>query len=308
MLDWAKAEKIIGGAGIFLLLVFPIVSGIPLIGYLVQTAAMCAAMFFAYRRLYFLLVPGLIGSLVLSGYLFGLNAILLGMWGVTVLPGAIFGQLLRAGFPTSRTFIIVILLIMVISAGLYWGSRPVITQMLDASHEWAQSLLVTSEDGVVENRALVDAMGSMIAMIKRLMPALMALSAVGQLFVGWVLLVVMLKWLGDFVPGVRGFIFWKMPDYFVFITGVIILLRLVGSETMKIFADNFILFLGFFYAVFGFSVFEYYLKKTRLSVFMRILFYFGILLLQMPGLVMAAAVGFLDSYFDFRKVKARLIG
>ena len=308
MLDWEKAEKIFGGVGVFLLLVFPIVLGIPGIGYLVQTAAMCAAMYFAYRRYYFLLIPGLIGSLMLSGFVFGWNIILLGMWAVTVFPGTAFGWLLRVGVSTARTFVIVIAITVVISAGLYWGTHTVISQTLDSSYDWAQGLLATGDGNAAENRAFVEAVGSTIALVKRLMPALMALSVVGQLFVGWVLLLVMLRRLGEFVPGVRDFIFWKMPDYYVFIIGMIVLFRLLGTDAMTILADNFILFFGFFYALFGFSVFEFYLKKTRLSVFMRVLFYIGILLLQLPGLILAAAVGFFDSYFDFRKVKARLIG
>ncbi|MBN2226836.1 MAG: DUF2232 domain-containing protein [candidate division Zixibacteria bacterium] len=308
MLDWEKAEKVLGGVGVILLLVFPIVSGIPGIGYVVQTAAMCAVMYFAYRRLLFLLVPGLLGSLLLCGFLFDWNIILFGMWAVTVLPGTAFGRLLRAGVPIARTFIIVIAITMVISIGLYWGSHTVISETLDASYDWAQGLMAADGGGAAENQAFVEAMGSTIALIKRLMPALMTLSAVGQVFVGWVLLLVMLRRLGEFVPSVRDFIFWKMPDYYVFVTGAIVLFRLLGTDAMKIFADNFILFFGFFYALFGFSVFEFYLKKTRLSLFMRVLFYIGILLLQLPGLILAATVGLFDSYFDFRKVKARLIG
>jgi len=53
---------------------------------------------------------------------------------------------------------------------------------------------------------------------------------------------------------------------------------------------------------------EYYLKKIRLSLFLKVLFYIGIVFLQLPGLLLAALIGIFDSYFDFRKVRARIIG
>jgi len=41
---------------------------------------------------------------------------------------------------------------------------------------------------------------------------------------------------------------------------------------------------------------------------LRVFFYIGLIFLQLPGLILAAVVGFIDSYFDFRKVRARIIG
>jgi len=95
-----------------------------------------------------------------------------------------------------------------------------------------------------------------------------------------------------------------MPYNYIYIVGIMILLRLVGTEQLKVLADNVILFMGFFYALFGFSVFEYYLKKIKLSLFLRIVFYIAFL----PGVVFAVLMGLFDSYFDFRKVRAKIIG
>ncbi|UCD93485.1 MAG: DUF2232 domain-containing protein, partial [Candidatus Zixiibacteriota bacterium] len=112
----------------------------------------------------------------------------------------------------------------------------------------------------------------------------------------------------EFFPSLGNFVHWKMPYYYVYITGALILLRLVGTELIRVFADNGILYIGFFYAVFGFSVIDYYLKKIRLSLFLKILFYIGFVFLQLPGLLLAAMIGLFDSYFDFRRVRARIIG
>ncbi|MFH2037360.1 MAG: DUF2232 domain-containing protein, partial [Candidatus Zixiibacteriota bacterium] len=103
-------------------------------------------------------------------------------------------------------------------------------------------------------------------------------------------------------------IYWKMPYYYVYLLGFSIIIRLIGDNSMKIVADNMIFFIGFFYAAFGFALFEFYLKKIKLSRFMRILFYVGFIFLQLPGLIFAAIAGLFDSYFDFRKVRAKIIG
>ncbi len=132
----------------------------------------------------------------------------------------------------------------------------------------------------------------------------MILAGVGQLFLGWVGLMLLFRVLGRFQPVLIGFSYWKMPYNYIYIVGATILLRLIGNESMRIVADNALLFMGFFYAVFGLSVFEYYLKKIKLSLLFRIIFYIAFL----PGALFAVFVGLFDSYFDFRKVRARIIG
>ena len=83
---------------------------------------------------------------------------------------------------------------------------------------------------------------------------------------------------------------------------------MVGTDALKMISDNLLFFIGVFYSVFGFSVFEYFLRKIRLTLFLKILFYVGFFFLQLPGLILAAAIGMFDSYFDFRQVKAKILG
>jgi uncharacterized protein YybS (DUF2232 family) len=122
------------------------------------------------------------------------------------------------------------------------------------------------------------------------------------------LLYVIFRSTGAFIPQFVEFVFWKMPFYFIYPTGLFIFMRLLGTGPIKVAADNCLLFMGVFYAVFGFAVMEYYLRKVRLSLFLRVLFYVGFVFLQVPGLMIAASVGLFDSYFDFRQIRARLIG
>jgi uncharacterized protein YybS (DUF2232 family) len=208
-----------------------------------------------------------------------------------------------------RAFLVAVTVSSIISLVLFWFEKDLIFSALDEANRWIVSGL-TAGSGLAPAEAdrMTDWADSMIGLLKRLIPSMMALSGVMQLFFGWLCLVILLKGLGEFVPSFGSFINWKMPDYYIYISGVFLLSRLLGTELMKIVADNFLLFLGFFYAVFGFSVFEYYLKKIRLSPLLRAFFYIGLIFLQLPGLILAAVVGFVDSYFDFRKVRARIIG
>ena len=297
--SWDKFEQVISPIGLLFVLAFPIVVGVPLIGYLFETVAIFYVIFYLY------LIVSAIGSLTIAILIYGPGLLIFSMWAKVILPGALFGYLMTLGMPASRAFVMTVGLVIAVALVLFWAEKEAIAAVLDNVQKWIQGGLIGSSE---RNHEVIDWAIRTIALIKRLIPALIALSGVAQLFVGWVLLVIMLKAMGEFFPGFIDFYYWKMPDFYLFIIGLAIAIRLIGGDTIKIVADNIIMFIGFFYAAFGFAVFEYYLKKIRLSLFLRILFYIGFIFLQLPGLILAAAVGLFDSYFDFRNVKARIIG
>ena len=84
--------------------------------------------------------------------------------------------------------------------------------------------------------------------------------------------------------------------------------RLINADGVKIAADNILLVLSFFYAVCGLALIEHLLRKLQLPTFIKIIFYFGLLLMQVPGMIIASIAGLFDSYFDFRKVRAHTLG
>lgn len=289
-------------------LMFPAVYSIPVIGYLAQVGALFSIMLFSFRKMNLFLVTGAIGSLLIASFLFGFKPMLLTIWGSVVLPAIVLGRLMAVGSSTRRAFATALLFSVTISLILFLIERGVIFAAIDNFKEWilfAISNLDVSEGMKVQ---LIDSSATLLATVKRLIPSLLALSGVVQLFLGWAILFLVIKWLGEFFPSFGDFVHWKMPSYYIYITGLFIVGRLVGTEIMQIVSDNIILFIGFFYVVFGFSVIEYYLKKIRLSLFLRVLFYTGFIFLQLPGLVLAAMIGVFDSYFDFRRVRARMIG
>ena len=298
-------EQVTNPAGILAILAFPVLMAVPVIGYLLETIALFFVILFAFRMRYLFLAVSIIGSLILAISMYGIDILIISMWAKAIIPGALLGYLIASGMSFQRVFVFSILSITAVVLILFWQEKTAIFEALD-------KLLVLIEDGLAgtsnQSAEMIELMRRTVMVIKRLMPAFLILSVVTQLFVGWVLLIIFLKELGEFFPGFVNFYYWKMPDYYLFIIGFAVIIRLVGGELMMIVADNIILLIGFFYAAFGFALFEYYLKKIKLSLFLRVLFYIGFIFLQLPGLILAAAVGLFDSYFDFRNVKARMIG
>jgi len=302
-------EKFDGGViyfGLLITVIFPLISGtVPIIGYLVEFMACFFLVLFTVRRMWIFALIGGVGSLAFMLGLFGFHAFLAAAWAKTVLPAALFGALLSEGIRVRHAFTVAVIAAALGALAVFLSERELIFQAFDRAQEWFRS--GSAAAGQNEER-LNEIMAQLITFMKRTMPSLLALSAVFQLFVGWLGVIVYMKAIGHFMPSMQSFYYWKMPDYFIYGIGILFLARLAGTDIIRIIADNLILFVGVFYAVCGFAFFEYYLKKLRLSLFLRILFYIGIILLQIPGLIFAALVGIFDSYFDFRKVRAKIIG
>ena len=305
MTFWDKIEQVTNPAGILVIWAFPVVIGIPVIGYLMETIALFFVILFSFRRQYLFLAISVAGSLAVAILMYGTGVLIISMWAKAIIPGALLGYFIASGMSISRIFVFSIISIAVIVLMLFWEEKTAIFQALDNVQGWIEGGLAGTSNQAGE---MIELMTKTVAIIKRLTPAFMILSVVTQLFVGWVLLVIFLKALGEFFPGFVNFYYWKMPDSYLYVIGAAVLIRLIGGELLEVVADNIILFIGFFYAAFGFALFEYYLNKIKLSLFLRVLFYIGFIFLQLPGLILAAAVGLFDSYFDFRKVKARMIG
>ncbi len=302
---WDNIEQVTNPSGILTILAFPVVMGIPVIGYLMETIALFFVILFAFRRRYLFLAVSIFGSLFLAILMFGTDILIISMWAKAIIPGALLGYLIASGMSIQRVFVLSILSITAVVLILFWQEKTAIFQALDKTLSWIEGGLAGTSNQAGE---MIELMRRTITVIKRLIPAFMILSVVSQLFVGWVLLVIFLKAIGEFFPGFVNFYYWKMPDYYLYIIGLAVMVRLIGGELLMVVADNIILLIGFFYAAFGFALFEYYLKKIKLSLFLRVLFYIGFIFLQLPGLILAAVVGLFDSYFDFRNVKARMIG
>jgi hypothetical protein len=152
--------------------------------------------------------------------------------------------------------------------------------------------------------ALVEEINIMYNLLIHFLPSVFVIYGLALLFIGWQVTVGIEIMLGRFVPSFGKYIYWKLPYYYIYIVGGLIAIRLVGHGWIRQMADNALLVLGLVLAIFGFAAIEYFFRRIKLTLFTKILFY----VLFPPGLVIAVIVGIFDSYFDFRRVRARIIG
>lgn len=93
---------------------------------------------------------------------------------------------------------------------------------------------------------------------------------------------------------------WRVP---FMVTPVLLLamaFQVVGGGTLKLIGSNMLVILAVYYGVTGLALIEYYLKRLQLSLGMKFMFYLLMFLTQMVGFIMAAFLGFLDSFFHWR--------
>ena len=102
-------------------------------------------------------------------------------------------------------------------------------------------------------------------------------------------------------PGDTPFASWHAPDAWVW--GLIAALAFIvlPKDTVRLFGWNLAILFGVVYLTQGSAIVEHYLRKARLKTFMRGLV-IG-LILAMPTIVFVIALGIVDIWADFRKVR-----
>jgi len=124
--DWKSAEIIVNYLSIFFLIIFLTVSGIPIIGYLVQVGAYFSIIYMTFGGMIFFPIFGSIGALILAMISFGFNPILIGLWAQIIVPGAILGRLMAVGKSPARAFLTAILFLIIISSTIFWLEKDLI--------------------------------------------------------------------------------------------------------------------------------------------------------------------------------------
>ena len=89
---------------------------------------------------------------------------------------------------------------------------------------------------------------------------------------------------------------------------IVLFIALALKGVWKTSAYNAILIMCIFYAVSGFALIEYVLRKLRLPIGIKIVFYLGLAFSGYFGVIIPAIAGLADSHFDFRKIRARTVG
>lgn len=95
---------------------------------------------------------------------------------------------------------------------------------------------------------------------------------------------------------------WHSQERFGWVALLSLVLFLVGGKLFEIVSKNAALVFGFWYTVVGFSISEYFFGKSKVNMWIKILFYVFVLVTQILSFVLLSLLGFFDSWLDFRKL------
>lgn len=234
------------------------------------------------------------------------------LWMKAVIPAVVLGILISRGWHAGRSFGVAVLLLSLVTLVIYsYGAEIIIEQIEIARQSLHQSLTATlqtygySEEVINDFK---DTLGQTAFLIKHLLPGLLILSGFSQLFIAFIIIELYYTRRDSYFPGFGPFIFWKIPEKIIYSLGFVLIIRLTIEGVLKMAADNFIFILSFMYALCGLALIEYLLRRLQLPTFIKVVFYVGLFFMQLPGMIIASIAGLLDSYFDFRKVKAHSLG
>ncbi|NOY89195.1 MAG: DUF2232 domain-containing protein [FCB group bacterium] len=263
--------------------------------------------YMAYSKHTYLLWGSGVAAFVVGYLMTGLSEIwtLLMSWSMILFAGAIIGRLTLTGKSYQKIYLIGLLAVSVFSLGLFspiWHDLLITatqksTEMINEVRQSLQAMGY-SADAIRES---TDSTIKMFHALIRLIPALMILSVVVQFSLGFIIFIYRINKNNLQTQKLAPFIHWKIPFGVTPLLMVAILLRIFGSATYALVADNVIAFLAFFYAITGLALMEFYLEKFNFSKFMRVLFYVMFFFTQLIGLFVAALIGFIDSFADWRK-------
>lgn len=240
-------------------------------------------------------------------------------WLLALVAGVASGHLARRGIRTRSIYITAALLTMALALAHFYPLWQVIVsaapEMAVAMTESARRSVALYGGSPEQVHLIGEQVRRMLTVLFRLVPGEMALSAVTQFSIGFLLFV---RWLDRHhlaPPRYERFMFWKAPFGLTPALIGLIALRLTGGEVLRIAADNALLVLGVFYMVTGLAIIEYWLRKRHLSTLMRITAYVALIVIPLTSLIMSIIIGgavsllgFIDSFTDWRRVRLRELG
>lgn len=228
-------------------------------------------------------------------------------WSMILIAGTAVGRLSFSGRRQLHIYTIGLLIVAAFAIAQFW---PLWNEMMSTASTLIEQLVQDAREKLMAREYGVDAVSKsldsserMLNVMVRLIPIFTILGSVLPFTVAYLIFSYRLKKMDSVPNAVAPFVLWKMPFAVMPILIVTILMRLFGSEVMKLTADNMLAFLALFYSVTGLALIEYYLRKLNFSTFLKVMFYIVFFLSQLIGLFLAAFLGFVDSFLDWRKVQ-----
>ena len=228
-------------------------------------------------------------------------------WSMILFAGTVLGRFSQSGHDQSKVFLLSLLLVAAFAIAQFfpmWKEMmSVMNGLTEKMVEDARQNLVTLGYGADAVRRSLDSTEKTLKVMVRLIPSLTVLGAVFPFTVAYLIFNRRLDRASYPGKAIAPFVHWKMPFAITPVLIVTILTRLLGSATLKLVADNVLVFLSLVYSITGLALIEFYLRKFNFSTLLKVTFYIIFFLSQFVGLFVAAFLGFIDSFVDWRKVQ-----
>jgi uncharacterized protein YybS (DUF2232 family) len=298
MIDFLPAQAILGAIVYLLEVVLMIALMVAVIENRVRLIVVAAATAFILGAM-----PGM-APLPLSAFL--------PLWLKALVPAAAMGYMINHGWRAGKSFAAAAVLMAVFIFMIFIQSSQALTGQTEGFRSSIENMvtgpMAASGYDTEAINTMVDQMLVFLKILTRLFPGLIIMSGIGQLFLAFLSAEWYYTRRDSYFPGFGRFIFWKMPEKLLYLLGAILIIRLTIGGGLELVADNAAVILFICYAVTGLALIEHYLRKLRLPVLVRIVFYIGLGFMHIPGLMATSIAGLFDSYFDFRKVRAHTLG
>lgn len=276
------------------------------VAYFVVVGVMYAAARLAFDGRTWLLWGGIASAVILAFVLAGTRhmGLVLADQAMVFVGAVLAGRLAAKGVQPTRVFFIALLATTVFAIAK-WG--PMWPDLIAAADSASQAALEQLEPLLVSfgysEQAATDSLlrtERVFELIVRLTPAATIMSAL----VKFCLAILLFAWVISDRPGAErwqpSFSEWRLPFAFTPVVLAMAGLRIIGGDALQQVADNGIAMLAVAYCVAGLSLIEYYMKKFDFSIWIKALFYLLLFLTQMIGFFVAALLGFVDSFADWR--------
>lgn len=98
---------------------------------------------------------------------------------------------------------------------------------------------------------------------------------------------------------------WHSKEGFAWAALLSLVPFLVGGKLFEIVSKNIALVFGFWYMALGFSISEWFFRKSKANTWIKVLSCVFVLVTQVLSFVILSLLGFFDSWLDFRKLERK---
>lgn len=234
----------------------------------------------------------------------------------------LMGTLLALWEPTDKNPTLLVakvvgILLVAVLLWVFWWSGGALSELIGRAEGYFQGLLGQMLKGpaegapeIREQMAVLRTYGpTVIYYAVRLIPGMILAMAI---FVTWLNIVVSrrLFWKDSFFENLGSLKQWQLPFGFVWaLIGVALLMvadiYLLKINYLKLFALNAFIVFGLIYFFQGLAILAFYNQRWALPPWVRLIFYLLFFIFFQPFSVVLLAIGFFDSWFDFRKLTPR---